>query len=68
MVHSFEIAMIVIIATKILPRESGGGNNLRMLISRRRAPIDVEHIVPSHLATVRSTASEWRVLVARQFV
>ena len=46
MVHSFEIAMIVIIATKILPRESGGGNNLRMLISRRRAPIDVEHIVP----------------------
>jgi hypothetical protein len=37
--------MIVIIATKILPGEAGGGNNLRMLISRRRTPIDFEHAV-----------------------
>jgi hypothetical protein len=45
-VHSFEIAMIVIIATKILPGETRGGYNYGMLISRRRAPIDVEHAVP----------------------
>ena len=37
--------MIVIIATKILPGEAGGGNNFRMLISRRRTPIDFEHAV-----------------------
>ena len=50
------------------PRRSlEAGITYRMLISRRRAPIDVEHAVTSHLATVRSTASEWRVLVARRY-
>jgi len=44
--NSFEVAMIVIMRDEDTPRRSLTRDNYRMLISRRRAPIDVEHAVP----------------------
>jgi hypothetical protein len=45
--HAMEIAAIILVAAKIFPSETGGGNALSMSISGRHAPIETWHGVTS---------------------
>ena len=49
--NGMEVAMIILMATKILPSEAGGRNSFRVPVSRRRTPINAKHGAPPYSRT-----------------
>lgn len=56
--YCLEVAMIVLMATKILPGETGRGNSFRVPVSRRRTPINAKHGAPPYSRARRATPGQ----------